>query len=149
MAPTLYSRIYCRLTDLIPSFAAISKGGAMYAAPRQKDDMALYCVITPIGATKAKIEIAHDQVMNGDGHSSPWLVFEADHENAMAELVAITDEHTYYKKQDTPGYADVRRTSLNVYAVNWLACFINLHFQFAYAPNPSPAVGLAEASLTQ
>jgi len=138
MAPTLYSRIYSRLSDLIPSFASIAQAGAMYAAPRQKDDMALFCVVTPTAPGTARVEIAHDQVTSSQACSEPWMIFEVDHLSATAELIGFTDERVYYKKVALDDQLNPQRTSLNVYAVNWLACFINLHFQFALAPNTSP-----------
>ena len=133
MAPTLYSRIYSRLSDLIPSFALIDQAEAMYAAPRQKDDMALFCVVTPTVTGKSRVEIAHDTVTSGEFYSGPWMIFDIDHLSATAELIGFTDERVYYKK--VAGQLNPQRTSLNVYAVNWLACFINLHFQFAQAHN--------------
>lgn len=137
MAPSLYSRIYSRLSDLIPLFSSSSQDGAMFAAPRQKDGMALFCVITVAGEGKAKVEIAHDKANGGEDISSPWMIFEVDHTSATAELVGFTDETAYYKKASAAGHVDSQRTPLNVYAVNWLSCFINLHFQFAHAPHPS------------
>lgn len=137
MAPSLYSRIYSRLSDLIPYFSSSSQAGAMFAAPRQKDGMALFCVITAAGQGKAKVEIAHDKASGGEDLSTPWMIFEVDHVAATAELVGFTDEAAYYKKASSTGQVDSQRTPLNVYAVNWLSCFINLHFQFAHAPHPS------------
>lgn len=139
MAPTLYSRIYSRLADLIPALRLINQTEAMYAPPKQKDDLSLFCVVTPLDAGKVRIEIVDDQDTADRCGSSPWMVFDVDHQSATAEMVAFQDAKSYYKKSDAAGRADVQRTPLNIYAVNWLTVFINLHFQFVRAPSAKPA----------
>lgn len=139
--PTIYARLYERLADLIPNLDSVTEGSTFYAAPRVEDDMSIYCAVSKVAKTVIELELAHDQVVNGEEQPAPWMVFRVDMVNKTAELLAVQDEWRYevvYSDTDRP---NPRRVPMNLFAVNWLTIMLHLHSVFQ--PVASPAVSLA------
>ena len=130
MTSTIYSRLYQRLDDLIPNLACATEGGTFYAPPRIKGDMAMYCTVAKVAMPVIELELAHDQVVNGEEQPAPWMVFRVDTLNETAELLAVQDQWRYevvYSDCDLP---NPRRAPMNIFAVNWLTIMLNLHSVF-------------------
>ena len=143
MNPSVFERIYARLTTLIPGLDTAPIGSAFYAPARIAGDMSVSCSIaqeagqaagrsagTNLGSRTFELEIAHDQIVNGDEQPAPWMVFRVDAENRSAELLAMEDAWRYEVAYADGGQSNPRRIPMNVFAVNWLTVMINLHLVF-------------------
>jgi len=130
MQNTLYARLYERLSDLIPSLALLAEGATFYAPSRVPGDMAMYCSVSKVYGAIIEIELAHDQVVNGEDQPAPWMVFRVDTVSQTAELLAVQDEWRYevvYSDTDRP---NPRRVPMNLFAVNWLTIMSSLYVVF-------------------
>jgi len=132
--PTVYHRLYARLRELIPHFERAKVGAEFFAAPRVAGDMAMTCRVADIQRTVLVLELRHDQLVNGEAPTAPWLVFNANTLFGTAELVAVNDEWVYPAGASGISPSNTQRLSMNTYAVNWLASMQNLHSIFRPAP---------------
>lgn len=130
--PTIYARIYERLTDLIPNLAAVKEGDTFFAASRNPDDMAVYCSVSKVDGEIIELEIANDLVVDGEDQPAPWMVFRVDMLAQAAELLVVQDEWRYEVIYSESNLTNPRRAPMNMYAVNWLT--IILHIQSGFQP---------------
>lgn len=136
MKSTIYSRLYQRLDDLIPNLTGLTEGGTFYASPRIEGDLSMYCTVAKVALPVIELELAHDEVVNGEEQPAPWMVFRVDTLNKTAELLAVQDEWRYeviYSDADRP---NPRRAPMNLFAVNWLTIMLNLHSVFQPIATP-------------
>lgn len=135
-SPTIYARLFERLDDLIPNLATVREGDTFYAPPKIDGDMAMFCSVSKADSPVIELELAHDEVVNGEEQPAPWMVFRVDMQNKTAELLAVQDEWRYevvYSETDRP---NPRRSPMNLFAVNWLTIMLNLHSVFQPVATP-------------
>lgn len=139
MQPTIFHRLYDRLNDLIPNLDAVNAGSTFFAPPRVAGDMSIYCAVARIDKGVIELEMAHDQVVNGEDQPAPWMVFRVDTVNKQAELLAVQDDWRYEVVYSEANRANPRRLPMNLFAVNWLTIMQNLYSVF------QPVAALAHA----
>ncbi|PTT92926.1 hypothetical protein DBR42_01080 [Pelomonas sp. HMWF004] len=128
--PTIYHRLFARLSELVPDFEAANVGAVFYAPPRIAGDMAVTCSVAAISGGMMVLELVHDQMVNGREAVAPWLVFNVDLAARSAELMAAQEELEYTIATSRGTQSNARRVSMNSYANNWLASMLHLHSVF-------------------
>jgi hypothetical protein len=137
MKTDVYSRMFARLDDLVPGLSSISDDLTYFAAPRSPGETALFCSVSLCQADILELELAHDEVVGGIEHPSPWMKFRVNRARRTASLVAYQAGSHYEIVGDETIYPTCRHLPLNLFAVNWLGILVNLQFAFrAIAPNP-------------
>lgn len=140
MNPNLFHRLYQRLSDLVPNLDNVTQGCTFFAPPRGAGDMSIYCSVSSVQGGVIELEMAHDQVVEGEEQPAPWMVFRVDVANQQAELLAVQDEWRYEVVYSEDNRTNPRRIPMNLFAVNWLTMMLNLHSVFQ--PVAAPALTL-------
>ena len=130
MPSTVFARLYERLNDLFPNLPNFVEGSAFCASPRIKDDWAIYCDVSKVHHPVIELELAHDQVVNGNDQPAPWMVFRVNTELKTAELLVLQDEWRYEVINSDVNRPNSRRAPMNLYAVNWLTTLLGLQSVF-------------------
>lgn len=129
---SIYGRLFDRLDALIPNLPQTQPGDAFVAPPKIKGDMTVYCTVTSVEGSHVCLQLAHDQSPNDEAMPAPWMEFRVDLTSQVAELMALEDEWRYevaYSNDDQP---NPRRSTMNLFAVNWLTIMLNLQSVFQH-----------------
>jgi hypothetical protein len=127
--PAINSRIYKCLDELIPDLPHVKLGQSFFATPRIKDDMAFFCSITKNDSEIIELELAHDQVVNGEARPARWMSLTLNTDTKTAELLDLHEDGFIYSQKNINSS---RKTSINIFVVNWLN--IILHIQSSFQP---------------
>lgn len=123
---TVFQRLFSCLDGLIPNLSTLSEGDSLYAPPRIAGDMAVHLAVSAVALPVIELEIAHDEVKGNEERPAPWIVIRVDVTAKTAEILAIQDQWRYevaFSQEDKP---NPQRTSMNLYAVNWLTLMEHL-----------------------
>jgi uncharacterized protein YqiB (DUF1249 family) len=126
MQSTVYHRLFARLSDLVPNLANPTEGAAFYAPPRLKGDIASHCAVSKVAGNVFEVEIAHDETIGEKIEPAPWMVFRVNAEEQTAELLVMQDQWAYEVVVSDSNKPNLRRSQMNVFAVNYLTTMINL-----------------------
>lgn len=95
MRTTVYSRLFDRLADLIPTLRTAKAGAVFCAPPRNANDMAVYCHVAEVDGDMRLIELADDNITGGTVMPAPWLKLRVDMANKLAEVLEMEDTFGY------------------------------------------------------
>jgi hypothetical protein len=131
MRNTVYSRMFERLADLIPSAFTTGSAAVFYAPPRIKNDYSTICQVQKVEGGLFLVEMANDTLENGIETPAPWIKLRVDVQSRVAEVIEMQDPHGGYQV----AYMDSnivhpRRSAINLFAVNWLQIMIGLEVSF-------------------
>jgi hypothetical protein len=140
MQPTIYARLYRSLSELFPNLPRLTEGSSFCTAPRIPDDWAIYCSVSKVTLPIIELELAHDQVVDGQDQPAPWMVFRIDTQSETAELLVMQDQWRYEVVYCDANRPNPRRTPMNFYAANWLTTLLGLHSVFQPVVTPSHAL---------
>ena len=134
--PSVFARLFQRLSDLIPHIDSVKVGDAFYAPPRVVGDMAVYCTVSAADDGHLTLEMSHDHLVDNDLQAAPWMAFDVDLENKTAELLALLDARSYIQSAED-GRVKHRRAQVNIFALNGLTVMLKIHSVFRAAPSPA------------
>lgn len=131
MKTDLYSRMYSRIDDLVPGLAHVeTPGAAFYAPPKTPADLALFCNVSSCEGDTLEVELAKDEIKNGNEQRTQWMKFRLDRKARTACLIACQTALGKESVQYETIYPQPRFLPLNCFAVNWLGILLNLQFVF-------------------